>query len=235
MHFPKKHKTKTDIGMNSVALPARENDNGGVKNVLNRFEVEMTIRAKPSKPGHVKDNSTVYYSNQMLKQNVVSNNETLLEDEAGQEVLDEAGQEHSIEVSSEEKVDEKKKKSQEQKSPAESITTVTLPTWEETRQKVIVSTIVVMVLVHPTLTRKSVQLLTCESLGENDPNRYLRRDLQIVCWQGSHFVWATLIGIPFLVLYAAGIPLVSVFVMYRRKHKLHTDKSTVSRFGFLYL
>ena len=22
MHFPKKHKTKTDIGMNSVALPA---------------------------------------------------------------------------------------------------------------------------------------------------------------------------------------------------------------------
>ena len=47
-------------------------------------------------------------------------------------------------------------------------------------------------------------------------------------------VWALMIGIPFLVLYAAGIPLMPVFVMYRRKHKLHTDKSTVSRFGFLY-
>ena len=57
-----------------------ENDNVGVKNVLNPFEVEMTIRAKPSKPGHVKNNSTVYYPNQMLEQNVVSNDETLPED-----------------------------------------------------------------------------------------------------------------------------------------------------------
>jgi len=36
-------------------------------------------------------------------------------------------------------------------------------------------------------------------------------------------------------LYALGIPLVSLFVMFRRKHKLHTDNATVSRFGFLYL
>ena len=143
-----------------------------------------------------------------------------------EEELDEAGQQHSIEGSI-------KEQSQEQKSPAEN--TTTLPTWEETRKEIIVSTIVVMVLIHPTLTRKSVQLLTCESLGENDPNTYLRRDFEIVCWQGSHLVWATMVGMPFLVLYAAGIPLVSVLVMYRRKHKLHTDESTVSRFGFLYL
>jgi len=131
------------------------------------------------------------------------------------------------EVAGEEKVDE------EVVPPTTTIPS--LPTWEQTKQKVVVSMIVVMVLVHPTLTRKSVQLLTCDSLGENDPNTYLRRDLQIVCWEGSHLIWAMMIGIPFLVLYAAGIPLVSVFVMYRRKHKLHTDESTVSRFGFLYL
>ena len=136
-------------------------------------------------------------------------------------------QHNSIEVAAEEKVDE------EVVPPTTTIPSP--PTWEQTKQKVIVSMIVVMVLIHPTLTRKSVQLLACDSLGENDPNKYLRRDLQIVCWQGSHLVWATMIGIPFLVLYAVGIPLVSVFVMYRRKHKLHTDESTVSRFGFLYL
>jgi len=133
------------------------------------------------------------------------------------------------EVAGEEKVDE------EVVPPTTTIPS--LPTWEQTKQKVVVSMIVVMVLVHPTLTRKSVQLLTCDSLGENDPNTstYLRRDLQIVCWEGSHLIWAMMIGIPFLVLYAAGIPLVSVFVMFRRKHKLHTDELTVSRFGFLYL
>ena len=112
---------------------------------------------------------------------------------------------------------------------------VPAPTWLKTRQQIIVSVIVVMVLIHPTLTRRSVQLLTCDRLGTDDPNLYLRRDLQIVCWQGSHLVWASTVGIPFLILYAAGIPLLSLFVMYKRKHKLHTDKATVSKFGFLYL
>ena len=105
-------------------------------------------------------------------------------------------QHNSIEVAAEEKVDE------EVVPPTTTIPSP--PTWEQTKQKVIVSMIVVMVLIHPTLTRKSVQLLACDSLGENDPNKYLRRDLQIVCWQGSHLVWATMIGIPFLVLYAVG-------------------------------
>ena len=83
------------------------------------------------------------------------------------------------------------------------------------------SVIVVMVLVHPTLTRRSVQLLTCDELGADDPRRYLRKDLQIVCWESSHLAWALTIGIPFLILYALGIPMVSLYVMFKRKHKLH--------------
>ena len=117
----------------------------------------------------------------------------------------------------------------------ESAEGVTATTWKKTRQKIIVSVIVVMVLVHPTLTRRSVQLLTCDQLGTDDPRRYLRRDLQIVCWESSHLAWAFTIGIPFLILYALGIPMVSLYVMFKRKHKLHKDLATVSRFGFLYL
>jgi hypothetical protein len=150
-----------------------------------------------------------------------------------EEELEHASDHDSIEVAEVAEVAGEEKVDEEVVPPT--TTVPSLPTWEQTKQKVVVSMIVVMVLVHPTLTRKSVQLLTCDSLGENDPNTYLRRDLQIVCWEGSHLIWAMMIGIPFLVLYAAGIPLVSVFVMYRRKHKLHTDESTVSRFGFLYL
>ena len=47
--------------------------------------------------------------------------------------------------------------------------------------------------------------------------------------------WAMTVGLPFLILYAAGIPLASLYVIYQRKHKLHTDTATVSKFGFLYL
>merc|ERR1711990_498892 len=56
-----------------------------------------------------------------------------------------------------------------------------------------------------------------------------------VCWESSHLAWAFTIGIPFLILYALGIPMVSLYVMFKRKHKLHKDLATVSRFGFLYL
>ena len=80
-----------------------------------------------------------------------------------------------------------------------------------------------------------MQLLTCDQLGTGDPRRYLRRDLQIVCWESSHLAWALTIGIPFLILYALGIPMFSLYVMFKRKHKLHKDLATVSRFGFLYL
>jgi hypothetical protein len=111
----------------------------------------------------------------------------------------------------------------------------TRPIWKRTRRKMIVSIIVVMVLVHPTLTKRSIQLLGCDHLSENDDRLFFRRDLQITCWEGNHFVMAMTVGIPFLILYAGGIPLVSIYVLYRRKHKLHRDIDTVSRFGFLYL
>ena len=72
------------------------------------------------------------------------------------------------------------------------------PTWLRTRQKIIVSLIVVMVLIHPTLTRRSVQLITCERLSPRDSKTYLRSDYGVECWIRSHWVWGVWIGIPFL-------------------------------------
>lgn len=109
------------------------------------------------------------------------------------------------------------------------------PTWAKIRRRIVVSAIVVMVFLHPSLTRRSVQLLTCYQLKEGDMKMYLRRDLGIECWVGSHIFWGMGIGLPFLLVYSIGIPLISLFVMFKRKHKLHSDLATVSRFGFLYL
>ena len=63
---------------------------------------------------------------------------------------------------------------------------------------------VVAVLMHPTLTRRSVQLLTCDLM---EGKMYLRRDLEVACWEGAHVAWALTIGLPFLIVYAFGIPL----------------------------
>ena len=74
------------------------------------------------------------------------------------------------------------------------------PTWLRTRQKVIISLIVVMVLIHPTLTRRSVQLITCDRLSPGDAKTFLRSDYGVECWIHSHWVWGVFIGIPFLIL-----------------------------------
>ena len=105
-------------------------------------------------------------------------------------------------------------------------------TWKRTRERIIVSCIVVAVIMHPTLTRRSVKLLTCDTL---DGGSYLRSDLEVICWQGAHIFWAFFVGLPFLLVYALGIPIVSWYVLYKRRHKLDTDNATVKRFGFLYI
>ena len=90
-------------------------------------------------------------------------------------------------------------------------------TWKRTRERIIVSCIVVAVLMHPTLTRRAVQLLTCDEL---DGGAYLRSDLEVTCWEGAHVFWALFVGLPFLIIYACGIPLVSWYVLFKRRHKL---------------
>ena len=105
-------------------------------------------------------------------------------------------------------------------------------TWKRTRERIIVSGIVVAVLMHPTLTRRSVQLLTCDAI---EGKAYLRRDLEVTCWEGAHLAWALTIGLPFLVAYAFGIPFVSWYLLFKRTHKLSYDTATIQRFGFLYV
>ena len=116
-------------------------------------------------------------------------------------------------------------------------TTVSMlkPTFIKMKHNILVSCVVVMVLIHPTLTRRSVELLTCDKISPSSTKQFLRSDLEEECWVGRHFNWAVGIGIPFLILYSAGIPIASFYMLYKRKHKLKTDESTVSRFGFLYL
>ena len=116
-------------------------------------------------------------------------------------------------------------------------TTVSMlkPTFIKMKHNILVSCVVVMVLIHPTLTRRSVELLTCDKISPSSTKQFLRADLEEECWVGRHLNWAVGIGIPFLILYSAGIPIASFYMLYKRKHKLKTDESTVSRFGFLYL
>ena len=108
-------------------------------------------------------------------------------------------------------------------------------TWRDTKRYVIVSVIVVMVILHPTLTRQSLFLFMCTDI---EGQAYLRKDVQIPCYDTQHLYFCLFVGAPGVIVYVAGTPALTYFVLYRRRHKLTVSgpagQETRSTYGFLY-
>jgi hypothetical protein len=60
------------------------------------------------------------------------------------------------------------------------------------------------------------------------------QDLAVECNFAESALFSYGVGIPFLLLYAFGIPVMSFVVLYHRRHKLHSDPRTRATYGFLY-
>ena len=89
--------------------------------------------------------------------------------------------------------------------------------WVHTKRYIIVSTIVVMVILHPTLTRQSLFLFMCTDIEEQ---AYLRKDVQLPCYTSEHLSFCFGVGLPGIIGYVIGTPLLTYWVLVRRKHKL---------------
>ncbi|KAF0720604.1 hypothetical protein AaE_010296, partial [Aphanomyces astaci] len=77
-------------------------------------------------------------------------------------------------------------------------------TKDEMRDKTVLSIIVLMFLVHPGLSNQIFQLYTCTELGYNEHGDrlfFLNPDLDVQCYDATHYKWMLFVGIPGLVLY----------------------------------
>ena len=105
----------------------------------------------------------------------------------------------------------------------------------DTRRCIIVSAIVAMVILHPTLVRQAMFLLMCVNV-EN--KFYLRIDLQLQCSTTEHNLMTIFVAVPGILLYVLGWPLLVYILLRKRKHKLHlkglSGQGTRSTYGFLY-
>ena len=101
-----------------------------------------------------------------------------------------------------------------------------------TRDTWVYSITLLAYIMYPTLVRFPFELLQCRDI---DGVQYLERDLEEQCFlQGSrHLVMLIMIAIPSLLLYAVGMPLGSILVLWSRRERLHTDKFRF-RLGLLY-
>merc|ERR1711881_255475 len=106
--------------------------------------------------------------------------------------------------------------------------------WKTSNHKdwMLVTIIVTLFLLHPTLTKICLDLLTCQTIPGKE-GTFLVADLQVQCNTSESAPFMYGIGVSFLLLYAIGIPLAAGFRLYQLRDHLH-EAAVRSRYGFLY-
>ena len=103
------------------------------------------------------------------------------------------------------------------------------PVEKESRQRTLegqdgVRIAVLLYMLYPTMITQVFSMLACKQVGES---RYLKSDLQEMCFEGRHFWWVLLLCVPQLLLYAFAIPLIGVYFC-RNKDSLGKQSCHVS-------
>ena len=98
-------------------------------------------------------------------------------------------------------------------------------------RQVYVTTIVILFLGHPTLTRYGLNLYMCMELDEG--KQWLLKDLQTQCWTSEHKMWSLAIGVPMILIWVISTPLLGY--LYLRRNASNLDEEVFfSRFRMLY-
>eukprot|EP00347_Sterkiella_histriomuscorum_P012735 403367418 len=99
------------------------------------------------------------------------------------------------------------------------------------QRQLIVSCIVLLFAIHPTITRMTSSLFFCMELDREE--YWLQTDLQIKCWGKSHLTWSLGIGIPGIILWVVGIPVLG-FIYLQRNQKILDDPIFFEKYKMMY-
>ncbi len=85
---------------------------------------------------------------------------------------------------------------------------------------VLVTTFAFFFICYPQITSISFSLFNCVSF--EDGKQYLKRDMNIVCWEGEHMRMALAIGMPFIIIWSFVFPLIVLWRLKKGKKYLNT-------------
>lgn len=94
----------------------------------------------------------------------------------------------------------------------------------------ILSIVTTFYFLHTTITAIILDLFKCWRIEDKD---LVSRDMSLECWKGHHRFWAIYCGVPMLIIWVFGLPLVS-FLYLTLKKKSHDHKTFKKRFIILY-
>ena len=93
---------------------------------------------------------------------------------------------------------------------------------------------VILFLAHPTLTRTGLKLFTCSR--DLDGRSFLIGDFAVECYTEGHLKWALTLGLGMCFVYALGIPLLAMYVLFRIVTPTRAGQEKWKHvFGFLYI
>ena len=86
-------------------------------------------------------------------------------------------------------------------------------------RNITVSSICVLYSLHPTITRMVSSLFFCMELDKGQ--QWLREDLEILCWDGQHLHWSIAIGLPSILVWIVGVPIIGFIYLFRNRLDLY--------------
>ena len=103
-----------------------------------------------------------------------------------------------------------------------------------TMDKIVVTTLVILYILYPTVARQTFKLLACRGGFQDGPTTsYLLYDLSLSCWTGTHMVYTAAIGLPTVILYIIGFPMYTYYILNKNKHRFGDDE-IMFRYGVLH-
>lgn len=96
--------------------------------------------------------------------------------------------------------------------------------YKDLKNRMIISIVVVLWLLHPSITGMSMGLFNCYEIDAGE--YWLFKDLSIRCWRGAHPAYAFGLSLPMILFWVFGLPFVGFLIV--RRNKKHLDDETVS-------
>jgi hypothetical protein len=88
------------------------------------------------------------------------------------------------------------------------------------KRNMIVSLIVILFMLHPTLSISSFSLFQCTKIDSNDFRVTI--DLKMTCYSSEHLLWMVFLGIPMLLIWWIGLPMLGLAILIKNRSKLNT-------------
>jgi hypothetical protein len=98
----------------------------------------------------------------------------------------------------------------------------TLSRFKNIKRSIIVTSITILFVMHPTLMDATFNIFRWVDLGDEVSQTEL--DIEIEWWSPSHLAWTFGVGIPMFIFWVLGFPLAWLVILWKNRHRLNDFK-----------